>query len=93
MCFCPSSETRRKRDHTEGEEGTKSENEQVGRDLTIEPLAGRVWLQRECSAENYIKSQSRHRNDQFLKPGVAAFPCLNMMMCNHCPDQVSPSAP
>ena len=81
----------------------KSENEQVNGDSMMEPqllnqrltLAGRVWLQREGSAERYILIHSRERKYRLglLEPGVTAFPCLNMVICGHCPDQVSTSAP
>ena len=58
-------------------------------------LAGRVWLQREGSAERYIMIHSKERKYRLglLEPGVTAFPCPNMVICLHCPDQVSTSAP
>ena len=78
----------------------KSENEQVNGDSMMEPqlsnqqltLAGRVWPQREGSAERYIVTPGRETLG-LLEPGVTAFPCLNMVICRHCPDQVSTSAP
>jgi hypothetical protein len=81
----------------------KSENEQVNGDTMMETqllnqqltLTGRVWLQREDSAKRYIMIHSRERKYRLglLEPGVTAFPCLNMVICRHCPDQVSTSAP